>query len=124
MGTEHIDAGRSSALPVCQRKSGMPRQLSVQGAAHQPTRTVSVSFGGAKLELNEEAVQVLMCLLEGYMCQAWNGDITALAFYSAKGYAEKAGVSEEKFAELANIIFEANDKRRKKNPFVAGGFMD
>lgn len=123
MKTEHTTVERSSALPVCRKKSGSRCQLSVQGAAHPSTQTVRVSFGGSKLELDAEAMQVLVCLLEGYMAETWSGDRTALAFYAAKARAEKVGVSEERFAEIANIIFEANDKRRKKNPFVASGFM-
>ena len=33
------------------------------------------------------------------------------------------GDPEEKFVEVANAIFKENDKRRKKNVFVSGGFI-
>jgi len=57
------------------------------------------------------------------MSQIYSGDLTALAFYAAKDYAETAGIPEEKFVEVANSIFKVNDKRRKGHPFVASGFM-
>ena len=86
-------------------------------------KTVRVSLGGKTLEMDAEAVQVLVCLLEGYMVQMMSGDLTALAFYSAQDYAKKANVDEARFAEIANAIFKTNDKRRKKHPLVASGFM-
>ena len=123
MGTGHTTAGHSSALPVCRKKSGTRRRLSAQGAAQQATQTDKICFGEVELDLDKETIGVLLCLLSGYMSQIYNGDLTALSFYAAKDYAEKLGISEEKFVEVANIIYKRNDKVRKKHPFVSGGFM-
>ena len=123
MGTAPTTVERSSALPACRKKSGSHRQPSARGAVRASTKPVYVSFGDVKLELDAETIGVLLCLLNGYMSQVLSGDLTALAFYAAKDYAKKMGVSEEKFVEVANAIFKVNDKRRKKHPFVAGGFM-
>jgi hypothetical protein len=92
-------------------------------ACHCSTKTATVSFGGSTLKLDQETLEILLCLLNGYMSQIYNGDLTALAFYAAQDYAKEAGVSEEKFIEVANEIFKVNDKRRKGHPFVASGFM-
>jgi len=99
-----------------------PRR-SGQDVAPVSTETVYVSFGRIKLKLDAETLQVLLCLLSGYMAETMSGDRTALAFYAAKDYAEKRGVSEEKFVEVANAIFGENEKRRKKHPWIESGFM-
>ena len=111
-----------SSASLARRGKSVP--LSGQGAACQcSTKTVTVSFGDATLKLDAETLQSLLCLLNGYMSQVMNGDLTALAFYAAQDYAEKVGIPEEKFAEVANAIFKVNDKRRKAHPFVASGFL-
>jgi len=123
MGTKHTTVERSKESSGCLRMSGTQLQLSGPDAARHSIQTVKVSFRGTEFEMDAETVQVFMCLLEGFMSQMWSGDNTALAFYSARDYAEKVGVSSDRFVEVANIIFKKNDERRKKNPFVAGGFM-
>jgi hypothetical protein len=123
MATGRTTAERSNALPVCRKKSGLRLQPSGPGVAQVSTKTATVSFGNIKLELDAETIQVLLCLLNGYMSQMLNGDLTALSFYAAKDYADKMGVDEGKFAEVANAIFNENDKRRKKHPWVSSGFI-
>jgi len=123
MATAPTTVERSTQLPASQNGSGICVQPSERDAAHPSTKTVFVSFGKAKLKLDAETIQALLCLLNGYMSQVMSGDVTALSFYAAKSYAEKAGLSEDKFCEVANAIFKENDRRRKKHPFVSGGFM-
>ena len=123
METGRTTVASSRKSQVCRKKSGMqPRPLE-PGAVQAQTKTVSICFGDKKLKLDADTFRVLLALLDGYMCQVLNGDLTALAFYSAKAKAEKMGVDEDTFCRLANEIFEANESRRKRHPFVAGGFM-
>ena len=82
-----------------------------------------MSFGRAKLPLDAETIQALLCLLSGYMAETMSGDMTHLAFCTAKDYAEKMGLDEAKFCEVANAIFKENDKRRKRHPWVRSGFI-
>jgi hypothetical protein len=94
-----------------------------QDAAQASIPTETISFGNAKLEMNRETMEVLLCLLSGYMSQVLNGDVVALSFYAAKDIAEKRGMDEETFAEIGNIIHKELDAKRKKHPFVSGGFL-
>ena len=124
MGTELMTATNTTKSSALLAKRGNSVPPSGQDVACQcSTKTVTVSFGDATLKLDKETLEILLCLLNGYMSQVMNGDLTALAFYAAQDYSEKKGISEEKFAEVANAIFKVNDKRRKAHPFVASGFL-
>jgi hypothetical protein len=123
MKTGHTTAVATRKSSRCPKTGGSSRQLSAPGAAQALTPSVKISFGDSTLNLDKETLEILMSLLNGYMSQVMSGDLTALAFYSAKDYAEKAGIPEEKFVQVANEIFKTNNKRRKAHPFVASGFM-
>jgi hypothetical protein len=123
-GTELMTASNTTKSSISPVKCGSSVPHSGQDVVClSSTKTVTVSFGDSTLKLDVETLQSLLCLLNGYMSQVMNGDLTALAFYAAKDYAEMAKIPEEKFAEVANAIFKVNDKRRKAHPFVASGFL-
>jgi len=123
MKTGHTTAAATRKSSRCPRSGGSSLRPLAPDAVQASIPTVNVSFGDSTLKLDKETMQTLLALLNGYMSQVMSGDLTALAFYAAQDYAEKAGVPEEKFAEVANEIFKVNDKRRKAHPFVESGFM-
>ena len=123
-----METGRTTAVVTrtssrCLAKDGTSHPPSGPGAARQSTPTASVSFGDARLPLDAGTVMSLLCVLEGYMANTLSGDVTALAFMSAKDTAKRKGVPEEKFVEVANAVFKVNDGRRRRHPWVASGFM-
>jgi len=123
METKPTTAELTSESLVSHNNSGSAHPLSVPDAAAVSTETETISFGNSKLNLDIDTLEVLLCLLSGYMSQMLMGDQVALSFYAAQDIAKKRGQSEEKFIEIANIIFKEVDTARKKHPFVSSGFL-
>ena len=123
METEHTTAEPTRKLLLSHNNSGSVHPLSVPDAAAVSTQIETISFGNSKLNLDRDTLEVLLCLLSGYMSQMLMGDQVAMSFYAAESVAKKRGISEDKFKEIANIIFKEVDTARKKHPFVSSGFL-
>jgi len=121
--TENTSVESSKKSSVSQSESGTLSPHSELGAALQVTQTGKIPFGDSELDLNVETIQVLICLLNGYMTQVYSGDLTILSFYAAKDFSKKLGIPEDRFAEIANVIHKELEKKRKNHLFVRGGFM-
>jgi hypothetical protein len=118
-----MTARHSGESPVALELHGSQAQPSAPDVAQAATPTVDVRWGGASLKMDAEAVQTIICLFEGLLSETLSGDKVKLAFLRAESLAEKYGIDPKRFAEIGNVIYERNEIRRTKNPFVAGGFF-
>ena len=113
---EHMYAGNMKRSSIVKTRAGMSLRLSEPVAVcHSATATEKRSFV-AGLEPTPEAVTVLTAMLIGLLRNTLSGDVVALSMYSAKHMSEEAGVSEDEFKRVSDVIVKKWAELKSQNP--------
>lgn len=101
----------------------MKSKTSLVPTSAQPSEPVAASRFSTRTErpslpfaANEEAVFVLLSVIDGLASNMLSGDMWELAMWKAEDSCKELGVSQERFREIIGILAEVRRKRLGGNP--------
>ena len=114
-----MDARYTSKSLKVRIQSGTSLRLSEPVAVAPSLTKPDKRFSAEGLDATPETVTVLAALLVGMLKMQLSGDCIYLAMCSAKSMCQDAGVSDEEFGRVQEIVMKKWEQMKKGNPLAS-----